>query len=168
MNVPQNVPQPDVPQKVPQPGGQSTADRIAQAKKSAIPGRLRKGAGVLGRLWKEGVRCQTGSGWGKCLCKPQTDFCEAKSRWVALLKELHDGELPIPEDDFYVLEAMTVSQIRETGLTIQVAGPIGRPPIRIGPTGTSWRTIVDLSALDEDRVAAWDAVVQIQKAMEEK
>ena len=139
---------------------------IAAKKKAAIPGRLLAGAKVLGELWRFGSQCR--SGWtGICPCDEKTDFCDAKARWLALLEELHGG-LPYGlsgNEGYLVLEAMTKSQFEATGLTIKIARPGDRVPLRIGPKGTDFATIIDLAAIDDDAelAVAHDAVVKLQE-----
>jgi hypothetical protein len=145
-----------------------TTDRVEAAKKSALPSRLLKGAGLLGQLWKEGVRCV--SLWSRiCPCDPKTNFCEVKRKWISLAEEYYNGP-PFGlsgNEPFYVIESMTVSQFRATGLTALVDVPHASTPIRVGVRGTTWKTLVDLAALQDDDVVlavAVDAVIKLQKA----
>jgi hypothetical protein len=124
--------------------------------------RLVKGAGVLGRLWREGGRCD--SGWtGFCRCSPKTDFCRAKTRWVSLLLDLHLG-WPYDltgEEEFAVVEAMTVTAFTASGLTAAVEVPGARRPLRFGRNGTIWKTLVDLAIANDP--TAVEAVVKVQE-----
>jgi len=142
-------------------------DRIAELKRNAIPSRLERGAEVLGRLWKAQIRC--GGGWGRaCHCgSAQTDFCRTKGKWLALLQEYHGGELPYGltgQEEYFIIEAMTVSTFEASGLTALVEVLEGRKPIRIGRGGGSWQTIVDFALLEPgfERNQAIEAVVKIQ------
>lgn len=146
----------------------STEDRIEAVKKSALPGRLLRGAEILGRLWRDGQRCL--SGWARiCPCPTPTDFCQAKVKWVAINDEYYGGP-PFGlagHEPYYVIEAMKVSQFRATGLTALVELPGAAESLRIGVKGTTWKTLVDLAALQDDDAAlavAVDAVVKLQKA----
>jgi hypothetical protein len=141
-------------------------DRIEAAKKSALPSRLRLGAEHLGRLYREGQRCV--SGWSRiCPCFNPTPFCLVKKKWVALSDEYYGGP-PFgltSYENFYVIEAMTVSQFHATKLTALVEVPGGT--IRVGIRGTTWKTLVDLADLQDDDAAlaiGVDAVIKLQKA----
>lgn len=140
------------------------ADRIAAAKKAVLPNRLDAGAEILGRLWREGTRCE--KGWSAlCHCSRPTDFCMAKARWCMILRELH-GDWPNgvqPGDSYAIIEAMTLEQFDLTQVTVQVTGPKDKPPIKIGKNGTSWWTLAYL-AIEEigQNYQAWDDVVKIQ------
>jgi len=141
--------------------------RVEAAKKSALPGRLLKGAGHLGRLYREGQRCL--SGWSRiCPCPTPTDFCQVKVKWVALADELYGGPPSslAGHEPYYVIEAMTLSQFRASGLTALIELPGTPVPLRVGAQGTTWKTILDLAALrDDDAVlaVAVDAVMKLQK-----
>lgn len=146
----------------------NTFERIAEIKKSAIGLRLDRGAEILGRLWRDGVRCA--SGWrASCACKPaETDFCRAKMKWVALYIE-HVG----PENSSWlafnepygVVETMSVRQALATGLTFLVKNDMTPKPIKIGPKGTNWKTLVDLAQLDGDDLEQGIAAVFMIQAV---
>lgn len=146
-------------------------DRISEIEKSLIPSRLLRGAEILGRLYRAGQRCL--SGWARiCPCPTPTEFCQAKVKWVGVADEYYGGP-PFGlagHEPYYVIEAMTVSQFKATKLTATVEVPdaiIGTATIYVGVRGTTWKTIADLGALQDDDAAlavALDAVVKIQKA----
>jgi hypothetical protein len=144
----------------------SIQDVIAAKQKAMIPQRLSTGAAVLGRLWRDGVRCR--SEWsGVCPCAEPNDFCASKAKWLGLLREYHGG-LPYGlsgAEGYLVLEAMTTGMFEATGLTLLVARPGDRVPLRIGPKGTDFQTLIDLAAIDDDAVqaVALDAVVKLQE-----
>jgi hypothetical protein len=146
----------------------SIQDIIAAKQRSMLPFRLIKGAAVLGRLWRENLRCL--EGWaGGCLCPAPTNFCIVKNRWLALLKELHGG-LPYGLDgseSYLILEAMTQRMFEATGLTMQVEVPGAKVPIRVGASGTTLKTISDLSELDgtADYGFALRSVLKIQEVL---
>lgn len=146
----------------------SPLDRIAEIQKAAIPGRLVVGAGHLGRFWKEGTRCQ--SGWkSTCACgAAQTSFCRAKLRWVSLLQELHGGN-PYGltgTEEFFVIEAMTLSMVKASGLTVLVEVPGARKPIKVGGEPESWNIFPELGAMDPDSVPAFlETVTLIQEKL---
>lgn len=143
--------------------------RVKEVQRSMIPGRLRRGAEVLGRLWRSGIRCL--SEWsGVCPCATPTDFCVAKKKWLGLVRELHDGQYPYDLsgcEELLVLECMDARQFEATGLTILLALPGVRAPLRIGHSGTCGRTIIDLVAIPDgpERTAAIESVVLIQEVM---
>lgn len=145
----------------------STADRIKDIQKAALPARLLNGARVLGELWRNGTRC-LGEWSGICPCRAPNDFCEAKKRWLSILREFHGTPLPyglVGTEGFLVLEAMTVKMFEATGLTIRVEVPPARVPMRFGPKGTTFQTLIDLAAIDDDveRIIAVDAVIRLQE-----
>ena len=133
--------------------GQSSLDRIAQLQKSAIGLRLDRGAEILGRFWREGIRCK--SEWRSgCTCGlEETDFCRAKMKWIALYIEhvgFNNASWLAFNEPFGVIEAMTVRQALSTGLTFQVKNDMTPTPIKVGPKGTDWKTLIDLAQLDSD------------------
>lgn len=142
-------------------------DRVEAAKKGALPGRLLKGAEHLGRLYFEGQSCL--SGWSRiCPCPTPTDFCQVKVKWVALADELYGGPPHglAGHEPYYVIEAMTLSQFRASGLTALIELPGVPAPLRVGAQGTLWKTILDLAALQDDDAVlavAVDAVVKLQR-----
>lgn len=153
---------------------ESIQETIAAKKRAMIVPRLIKGAGVLGRLYREGIYCL--SQWsGLCPCPAPTDFCCAKLKWLGLIRELCGGppyETPwnSPQvlsgtEGYLVLELMSRKMFEATGLTIRTARPGDRVPLRIGPKGTHFQTIIDLAAIDDDAVqaVALDAVVKLQE-----
>ncbi len=142
-------------------------ETIAAKQKLMIPQRLVKGAEVLGQLWREGVRC--GGEWGNiCVCQTPNDFCTAKKRFLALVRELHDGKYPYDlsgNEGILVLECMDAKMFEASGLTIVLEVPPKRAILRIGRKGTCGQTIVDLVSIPagEDRDRAIEAVVKIQQ-----
>jgi hypothetical protein len=148
--------------------GQGIESIVDARKKAAIPFRLQKGASHLGRLYREGQRCP--SSWSRvCPCQTPNDFCLVKRQWIQLLEEYYNGP-PFGlsgNEPFYVIESMTVSQFRATGLTALVDVPHADTPIRVGVRGTTWKTLVDLAELQDDDAVlavAVDAVLKLQKA----
>ena len=143
--------------------------RIQEEQRKLIPGRLLKGAGVLGELWRSGIRCPVGGGWMVCGADHTNQFCDAKRRWVELMEKYLGGRLPFGvkgHEPYALLEMMTVSMFEATKLTVRVEGPPGRKPIKVGPKGTHWGTISDLGACEgEEQLEAWDAVLLIQETI---
>lgn len=151
----------------------SAVEVIRQQEKAMIPTRLVRGAEILGRLWREGVRC-LGEWSGACPCVTKTDFCQVKESWLGLVKELVGGppyDLPwnggyvlSGTEGWLVLEAMTVRMVKATGLTLKIATPGERALLRVGPKGTDFGTLIDLAAISPgpDQDAAVDAIVKIQ------
>ena len=142
-------------------------ETIAARQKAMIPARLLKGAAVIGRLWREGVRCR-GEFGPICLCEPKTDFCWVKEKWLALVREFYDGKYPYNlsgNEGILVLECMDAKMFEASGLTIVLEVPPNRAILRIGRKGTCGQTIVDLAAIPAGaaRDAAVEAVVKIQQ-----
>src|SRR5574342_1138932 len=151
-------------------GMKSSADRISEIKKSDPPSRLLKGAENLGAAWRAGQRCLSGLS-RICPCQTPTDFCLIKQKWISIAYEYYGGP-PFGlsgYEPFYLIEAMTASQLRATRFDVIVELPstVGAGDrIRIGPGGTNWQTLLDLAALQDDDAAlsvAIDAVVKLQK-----
>lgn len=143
----------------------SVDDKIAEANRTLIPGRLINGCRTIGDVFRAGGRCA--NGWSQnCRCSEKSLFCIAKDRWIDLLCELYKVDpvaLRAKEDrEYFLVEVMTLSQLEATGLTIRVIS-IGLPLIRFGPKGTSmretWPTLFDESGPRED---AWKKVAEVQ------
>lgn len=118
----------------------------------ALATRLRKGAQVLGALWRSKTRCPFG--WAlivtdelliTCDCEPdkETKFCRAKRQWVALVsggREFLSGDLAVPF-------MMTASEWDETGLSMKVEVD-GVGEIKVGKHGTI--TMTDFRSISGD------------------
>jgi hypothetical protein len=145
----------------------SIQETIAAKQRAMIPSRLMKGAGVLGNLWRQGIRCR--SDWsGVCPCEPKSLFCEKKALWLSLVREYNGDIYPAGlsgNEAFLVLECMTEEMLTASGLTIVKEVPGARSPIRFGRNGTCLQTLLDLQALEGTTVyqEALDAVVKIQE-----
>jgi len=145
----------------------SIQETIAARKRAGLPPRLTKGAAVLGRLWRENVRCV--SQWaGICPCPAPNDFCLVKKKWLGLVKEYYGGKYPHNLsgcEGFLVLECMDQAQLDASELTILRSVPGAPVPIRVGRNGTCLQTILDLAALEGTDVhaEAVAAVVKIQQ-----
>jgi hypothetical protein len=145
----------------------SIVDRIEEIRKSALPGRLKIGAGHLGRLWKEGLRCK--SGWrSTCSCGlDQTVFCRTKLKWIDVLRELRGG-YPYGlagTEEYFVIEAMTLSMVEASGLTVLVEVPGARKPVKLGGLPETWNLLPELAAMDEDsRPGFLEVVMLVQEA----
>lgn len=117
--------------------------------------RLKKGAEILGKLWREGVHC--GEEWGvlcpednpmeavDCFCEPKNKFCTAKKQWLMLVTE--DGRpesagplgfREIRQGPFGLIETMTGTEWDATGLTVKIDFP-GVGIHGIGPKGIMGR-----------------------------
>ncbi len=144
-------------------------ETIAEKQRAMIPGRLVKGAEILGKLWRDGVRCR--SEWtGICPCSDPNQFCLSKKKWLGLVLELHGGKYPNDlsgNEGFLVLECMDDKMFEVSGLTILKEVPGARSPIRVGRNGTCLQTILDLQALEgtAEYAGAVEAVVRIQEVM---
>lgn len=143
-------------------------DRVLQIQKRAVFKRLGTGSAYLGDAWRNGHRC--GGGWtGSCPCGDvgMTPFCKGKVRWVALLLQLHNGHWPYEltgQEEFAIIEAMTITQFAASGLTARVEVPGAELPLRFGRKGTYWWTLLDLALTvpGEERQSAFQAVQKIQ------
>ncbi len=141
-------------------------ERSEELKKERCGARLFKGVTYLGNVWREGFRCE--SGWsGVCRCgSRETSFCRGKRRWTGILLESH-GAWPYEltgNEEFAVIEAMTVNQFKALNLTASVELPGMDTPLRVGPKGTKWTTIVDLAIIEPgpERDQAIGAVQKLQ------
>lgn len=135
---------------------------IARNERAMTPARLLKGAGVLGRIWRDGHRCA--GGWSRgCGCAAPTVFCQAKARWINLLDSLPPGHARewtrTNDGPLFAVEAMTVDEAEASGLTFFVLAADGRRFVFGGQRGTCWKTLRDLRKAPE----AGDAVAKIQK-----
>lgn len=143
-------------------------DRIEQIKKGSGSQRLSTGAGHLGRMWKDGIRCK--SGWrSTCACGlDQNSFCRTKLKWIGILQEFYGG---FPYDltgveEFFVIEAMTLSMVKASGLVLLVEVPGARKPIRVGGDLENWNFLPELGAMDPDSIPAFlEAVVLVQEKL---
>jgi len=129
----------------------STLDRIAELQKNALKPRLENGASKLGHFWRSGSRCA--SGWrSTCACPEPRDFCLVKLKWVALLREWHGGD-PYGlagDEEFYVIEAMTLTMVQASGLTVLVDVPGAPRPLKLGGRPDAWAILPQLAEMDED------------------
>jgi hypothetical protein len=119
--------------------------------------RLIKGAGVLGRLFRQGKFCQ--NGWGQaCTCPQPTEFCLAKLKWISLA--LGDpGRDVLVSSPFYVLELMKCSEADALGLEVTVNFE-GIGVISVGKGGQiPWGTLARYAS--EERAADGRAVLMI-------
>ena len=145
-------------------------DRIKEIQRQALSNRLLRGAEILGDLRRRGLFCSLGWSAG-CACSPKSEFCSAKLRWIELYCSVGSDDeaswLLFGSGEFGVIEAMTVRQWHATKLTALVEVPLSRKPIRVGPRGTTWKTIVDLSALQDtaDYAPALQSVLKLQGAI---
>jgi len=146
----------------------STLDRIEQIKKGALPQRLAAGAAHLGRMWKEGTKCK--SGWrSTCTCGlDQNSFCRTKLKWISILQEFH-GNFPYGltgAEEYFVIEAMTLSSVKASGLVVLVDVPGARKPIKLGGDNENWNILNELAEMDEDsRPAFLETVVLMQEKL---
>jgi len=93
-----------------------------------LPDRLLCGAGVLGRLYRDGERCASW-GWGAaCTCPGKTEFCKAKVKWVGLAKQTGRE---IGNGQFDVVLAMTTQELEQLKVVLLVELKDGRR-VRVG------------------------------------
>src|SRR5204863_3608383 len=83
-----------------------------------LPARLKRGAQMLGALWRSNQRCTFG--WGVagheslpivCDCQTETRFCKGKRQWIALALE---AGVEFVLGEFGAVFMMTASQWDET------------------------------------------------------
>lgn len=107
-----------------------------------LPSRLLKGASVLGKLWRENIRCP--GGWSsKCDCpsESRSKFCVGKLQFVKLATEV--GRM-ITDGPLGLVEAMTPEEREATGLTVTLEYPeLGK--VKVGPKGDiPWKVYKDI------------------------
>lgn len=120
-----------------------------------IAERLKKGAGILGKLWREGVRCQEEMSVMcpednpfepmDCFCEPKNKFCTAKKQWLSLVIVDERPEMAgslgyreIVQGPFGLIETMSGSEWDATGMTVKFEFP-GAGVHGIGPHGIMGR-----------------------------
>lgn len=85
------------------------------------PERLKKGAAILGQLWKTPEnRCPAGWSLNECDCVPQKKFCVARLHWIILAIE---DDRPLEEGPFGMILAMRASEWDATGLSPKIQHP---------------------------------------------
>lgn len=148
----------------------STVDRVEQIRLQAIPKRLADGAFIMGQLWRgyepklvvssqdkpvENPPKRCAAGWSAiCSCAEPTLFCQAKRKWVGLLKEYAaiDPDLQellktlSPTSDAALLYAMRVVEFESTLVTIYVKPPVEEPGLRPLPFGRGLNLAPSISA----------------------
>lgn len=138
---------------------------ITEEQKAVLHGRLVKGAGILGTLWRDGIRCI--SAWsGICPCSVRNGFCTSKIKWLALLKELYDGWFPYDlagYEGFLVLECMDVAMFDASGLQILKTAPGARAPIRIHRNESHFQAALDLAIAEVRDAEVPGSVVRVQE-----
>jgi hypothetical protein len=140
-------------------------DRIEELRRGGIKDRLARGAGILADLWRQGIRC--GNGWKKdCVCPAKNEFCAAKNKWVGLLVD-HHAAVPYGltgAEDFFVIEAMTPTMIKASGLVVLVEVPGARKPLKLGGDVQTWDIFPELEVMDPDNVPGFlETVVRLQE-----
>lgn len=138
-------------------------DRILAAQRAGIFMRLTKGAKILGRLWREGVKCVSTPWQVDCDCEEgATEFCVARKRWVALACDLYGEDKVMGfSDPHAVIKMMTRHQFEESGLTVKVELP-GGAMVKVGAGGATWDLIPQLASLRDDPEALSEAVRSVQ------
>lgn len=138
---------------------------ITNEQQTVLHARLVKGSGILGTLWRDGIRCI--SAWsGVCPCHVRNNFCISKIKWLGLLKELHDGWYPydlVGHEGFLILECMDAVMFQASGLKLLKAAPGARALIRIHRNETNFQAVLDIAEMEvrDDEVPG--AVVRIQE-----
>jgi len=140
---------------------------ITEEQKAVLQGRLVKGAGILGTLWRDGIRCI--SAWsGICPCYVRNHFCTSKLKWLGLLKELHDGWYPYDlagYEGFLILECMDAAMFEASGLKILKTAPGARATIRLYQKENHFQAILDAAQVEVRDAEVPGAVVRIQEIM---
>lgn len=137
-------------------------DKIAAAQRSILPGRLIKGAGVLGKLWRAGDVCAGGL---RRACPPEClhgQFCAVREKWVGLLSEYDPDRLAYvdPDSPMFLVEVMTARELTETGWTVSIEYP-GQGVVKFGAKGQPWPELQEIGSSSY----VWGEVVKIQKVM---
>lgn len=117
--------------------------------KSPLPlsERLKKGAGVLGQIWKDPTqRCVAGWSIDGCTCEFPNKFCKARIQWLTLAVE--DGR-ELQEDPYGIALAMTASEWDSTLLSMKIEHP-KVPPFFVGANQDSIMTMADMVKLMEE------------------
>lgn len=145
-----------------------TIDRIEEIRRIGLKGRLVKGAEILGDYWRAGTRCK--SGWrATCSCdSEQTPFCRAKVKWIGVLRDFYKGYPSglTGTEEYFMIEAMTLSMVEASGLTVLVEVPGAIKPIKFGGLPETWDLLPELAAMDEDsRPAFLMTVTLLQEAV---
>lgn len=144
-------------------------NRILELKDIGLYKRLLDGARVLGTLHEGGQVCVTGNWSLSCACHPESNFCKAKKRWLTLYEEWGSNHLQDldPLSPHYLIEAMTTNMLEKLNITLTVQLPTGQS-IKVGPDGTSWRTMEDLSVIQDlkEMERAAETVIKIQNVFE--
>ncbi len=96
-----------------------------------LKARLFKGARVIGKFWRDGLRCN--AAWApSCPDEEKTDFCKAKMRWVELA--LQDGRQIADTPNGILATGMLAMEFDATGITMTIDNP-DHGLIRVGPKG---------------------------------
>jgi hypothetical protein len=110
-----------------------------------VADRLKRGAAMLGELWRKGIRCS--EEWSvlcpdadptliaECFCETKTTFCHAKIQWLKLAM---DSGREIVDGEFGLILAMNGSEWDASGLTVKFDIP-GVGIHGIGPAGVMGR-----------------------------
>lgn len=122
--------------------------------------RLKRGALILGDLWKKNIRCAEEFGVlcseadplraVDCFCEPKTPFCKAKMQWLGIAadigREIFSGEIGL-------IETMSGAEWDASGLTVkfefQDVGVHG-----VGPKGVMGRDDLLKLAESQDTLAS--------------
>lgn len=139
--------------------------RSTEEQKAILHARLVKGAGILGTLWRDGIRCI--SAWsGICPCYVRNHFCTSKIKWLGLLRELRGGWYPhdlAGHEGFLIIECMDTLMLETSGLQILKTAPGARAPIRIRRNESNFQTILDAATVEVRDAEVPGAVVRIQE-----
>jgi hypothetical protein len=129
--------------------------------------RLKRGAAILGDLWRKGVHCN--EEWGvlcpeedpfkavDCFCDPKTPFCKAKKQWLDMASR--EGR-DLVQGPFGLMITMEGSEWDASGLSVKFDFPDVGAHL-IGPKGIMGRQ--DMIKLTESPDAL-ASIVRMMKA----
>lgn len=112
---------------------------------TTTPERLKRGAAILGDLWRKGIRCAEEMNVlcpeadpnkaMDCFCDPKTPFCKAKKQWLDMAAE---SGRELVQGEYGLIESMGGSEWDATALTVKFEFP-GVGVHGIGPKGIMGR-----------------------------
>jgi len=124
--------------------------------------RLKKGASILGELWKVPEnRCPTGWALEDCDCQPKKKFCINRIHWIVLAIE---AGRDLDGGPYGLALAMTASEWDSTGLLMKLNHPTIKD-LAVGVGKGAFMTMVDMSKLMEEP-AALEGICIVMKTFE--
>lgn len=127
-----------------------------------LPERLKKGATILGELWKVPEnRCPIGWSLEECDCQPKKKFCVNRMHWILLAIE---AGRDLEEGPYGLALAMTASEWDSTGLVMKLDHPTIKD-LSVGSSKGAFVTMVDMSKLMEEP-SALEGICIVMKTFE--